>query len=97
MKAKIVRLTVYEGAMDWIHGGGRKIKRLVVEEASNLAITLFDGQVHAFTGFNLKEEDGCEVIGEIEAPDELIEKALAFIRAKDELNGLKSQFEAWLI
>lgn len=94
MKAKIISETAYEGVMDWAHGGGYTVKRLVVEERDNLAITPHDNQVYAFTGFDLK--DGCEVIGEVEVPDELVEKALAFIRAKAEFDGLKDTFEALL-
>jgi hypothetical protein len=95
VKAKIISQTVYEGVMDWAHGGGYTVKRLVVEERDNLAITPHhDNQVYAFTGFNLK--DGCEVIGEVEVPDELVEKALAFVRIKAEFDGLKGTFEALL-
>jgi len=94
MKAKIISQKLYEGAMDWIHGGGYTAKRLVVEEAGNLIITSRDNQVCAFTGFNLEED--CKVIGEVEVPDELVEKALAFVRAKAEFDGLKDAFEALL-
>ena len=94
MKAIIVSQTVYEGTMDWVHGGGHTIKRLVVEEANSLAITPCDNQVYAFTNFNLK--DDYKVLGEVEVPDELVEKTLTFIRAKAEFNGLKDTFEALL-
>lgn len=94
MKAKIISQKVYEGVIGWVHGCGSTVRRLVVEEADNLVITPHDDQVHAFTGFNLK--DNCKVIGEVEVPDELVEKALAFVRAKAELDGLKGSFEALL-
>ena len=94
MKAKIVSQRVYEGIMDWAHDGGSTVKRLVVEEKNNLAITPHDNQVYAFTGFDLKND--CEVIGEVEVPDELVEKALAFVRIKAEFDGLKDSFEALL-
>lgn len=94
MKAKIVSQRVHEGVLGWAHSYGYTVKRLVVEEADNLAITPHDNQVYAFTGFNLK--DDCKVIGEVEVPDELVEKALTFVRAKAEFDGLKGTFEALL-
>jgi hypothetical protein len=36
------------------------------------------------------------VIGEVEVPDELVEKALAFVRTKAEFDGLKERVEALL-
>ncbi len=80
--------------MDWVHGGGFTVKRLVVEERDNLAITPHNNQVYAFTGFDLK--GNCEVIGEVEVPDELVEKALTFIRVKAEFDDLKGSFKALL-
>ena len=80
--------------MGWVHGRGSTVKRLVVEEADNLAITPHDNQVYALTGFDLKKD--CKVIREVEVPDELVEKTLAFVRAKAEFDGLKDSFEALL-
>ena len=86
MKAKIIRQKVYDGMMDWSHGGGHEIKRLVVEEADNIAITLAQNRVYVFTYFKLQDkttfpEQEPKVIGEIEVPDKLVEKALAVVRA----------------
>ena len=36
------------------------------------------------------------MIGEVEVPDELVEKARAFVRTKAELDELKEEFEALL-
>jgi hypothetical protein len=94
MKAKIVSQRVYNGVMAWIHDASYNVKRLIVEGADNLAITPHDDQVYAFTSFDLT--DDCEVLGEVEVPDELVEKALAFVRAKAEFNSLKDTFEALL-
>ena len=95
MKAKIFSQMVYEGVMDWVHGGGKEVKRLVVEEANNLAITPHNDQVYAFTGFD-STSDGTKLLGEVEVPDELVEKALTFVRAKEEFDGLKDRFTALL-
>ncbi len=94
MKAKVVQGKMYEGVMDWAHGGGYTAKRLVVEEADNLAITPHGNEVYAITGFNLKDDH--KVLGEVEVSDELVEKALAFVRAKAEFDGLRGTFKALL-
>jgi len=94
MKAKVIRQKVYDGVMDFIHDGGHYINRLVVEEANNLAITPHENEVYAFTGFDLKDEH--EMLSEVEVPDELVEKAVAFVRVKAEFDGLKDTFEALL-
>ena len=91
MKAKVVSEWV---TTDLIHGSGCTVKRLVVEEADNLAVTPHDGQVYAFTGFDLK--GGCEVIGEVQVPDGLVEKALAFVHAKAEFDSLEDTFKTLL-
>lgn len=91
MKATIVSQIVHNGMMDFIHGYSYEIKRLVIESKDNLAITPHNNEILVFTGFKLS--DG-EIIGEVEIPDELVEKALAFIKAKAEFDSLKSEFEA---
>lgn len=94
MKAKIVSQKVSEGVMDKIHGGGFTVKRLVVEEANNLAITPHKNEVYAVIGFDLTRN--CQIIGEIDVPDELVEKALAFVLAKVEFDNLKDFFNTLL-
>lgn len=93
LRAKIVEQKVIENALDFVHGGGRYIKRIIVEEKDNLAITPHNNEVYVFTGFNLKK---CEVLGEVEVPDVLVEQAHAFAKAKKEFDGLKGTFEAFL-
>lgn len=91
MKAKIVSQKVYS-FVTHPTGGPYKVKLLVVD---NIAIRTFhDGQVSVSTDFDM---EGCEILGEIEVPDELIEKALALIRAEKELNDLKEKFKALLL
>ena len=72
--------------MDYMHGGGHRIERLFVEEAGNLAITIHDGDVLVWSGFDIG--DGCNIHKEVEVPDALVEKALELVRAKQELNAL---------
>lgn len=90
MKAVIVQQKVYEGVMDFAHGGGHTVKRLVVPEAEKLAITLDGAQVFAFTGFQIHED--CEVLGDIDVDDDLINAALDFARAKSRLDALRERF-----
>ena len=101
MKAKIISQKVYDSMMEWKHRHGYEIKRLVVEEANNLAITLLGSDVYARTGFEFESErhpsgQEPEVLGEIEVPDEIVEKALALVRAQEELNSFKDVIEALL-
>lgn len=66
----------------------------MIEEKDNLTITPDHNQIWVITGFNLPND--CTVISEVEVPDELVEKALAFARAKAEFDGLRGSFEALL-
>ena len=85
MKAKIIEEVIYEGTMDWVHGGGQMVRRLLIEEKNDLCITFFQDQLLAFTGYDLDkhlrnvpsqdDEFGIEqklaiVLGEVEVPDE---------------------------
>jgi hypothetical protein len=79
--------------MDMLHHGGRSVKRLVIENKNNLAITPLDDEVYALTGFNLKDST---IIGEVEVPDELVEVALAFANIKTKLDSLRGSFQKLL-
>jgi hypothetical protein len=95
MKARIIAQKVSMGVMDYVHGGGSLTKRLVVEEKDNLCITIGEGQLYAFTGFNLDGNE-YELVGETEVPDELVEQAFAYTQAKMEFDKLRVQFEKLL-
>jgi len=97
VKAKIVQQTVYESMVTKSHGFGRNIKRLVVEEAENLAITPDQGRVFVWINFDVHADDSCKVIGEVDVPDELVRKALALAHAQTELNGLEDTFNKLLV
>lgn len=86
-KAKIV-----EEILDLEIYGWRKeiIRWLVVEEVCNIAITLYGGQVHVKTGFILDDK---RVISEVDVPDEVVEKALMLVHAKEELATFKHKVE----
>lgn len=90
MKAKIVEQIVSEGSIASVHNMGYSIKRLVIEEADNLMITLDGGQIFVCQGFKI--DNSCKFWGEVEVSDELVEKALAFVKAREELN-ISCEFE----
>jgi hypothetical protein len=86
MKAKIVQQMIYEGWLGWSHGMGDTIKRLVIEEMDNLAITLHQGKMYAIPNFKI--EDDCTILGEVEVPDKLIVQAHTLVLAQEKLDSL---------
>lgn len=95
MKAIVVSETGYDGGQ--LMAGrffSRTVRRLVVKEKDLLAITVHNNEVFAMQNFKI--DDDCKIIGEVEVPDELVEKALAFVRAKTELDALKDTFKVFI-
>jgi hypothetical protein len=90
MKGQIVTQQVYDSILDFTHGFSHTVKRILVPDADNLVITPHEGEVYAWTG-GLEGE--YEVIGEVDVPDELVVRALAFARAKKEFDSLVKRFE----
>ena len=93
MKAKVIRVKVYEGVIAFAHGHSSYVKRLIVqlENGDHLAITPHEEQVHAFLGFTFP---ACEILGEVDLPDELVKKAIAFVQAKKDFDGLVNILES---
>jgi len=85
-RIKTVRYTL----LDFTHGFSHTVRRILVPDADNLVITPHEEEVYAWTG-GLEGE--YEVIGEVEVPDELVERALAFARAKQEFDSLGNRFK----
>lgn len=96
MKALIINQTGYdEGQLKAGRFWSRTFRRLVVMVGKDrLAITVHGEEV--LVTLHFQNEDSCIVLGEVEVPDELVEKALAFARAKEELNTLKDTFKTLL-
>ena len=93
MKAQIIAETVYEGFMDWSHGGGYTINRIVVPEANNLVITVHGENIYVWDNFQKEKREDYEVVKEIDIPDELI----ARLRGLMELHkSLVPQVSAYL-
>jgi hypothetical protein len=93
MKGKIIQEKVYDSIMDWTHEMGYNIKRILIPEANNLAITPHNGEVFVF---EFEPEREYNVLKEIEVPDELVQEAVAFLQRKKEFNSLIKQFEMLL-
>jgi len=91
MRGKIVEETVFTCWNDRERGIGRLIRRIVVDCPDKLTITSFHRQLFVFTGFVFTSS--CRIVGEVEVPDELVENARSFIRAKEEFNCLREKFE----
>ena len=43
MKGSIAKQMAHDSVLDWNHGFGYQVKRIVIPEADSLAITLHDG------------------------------------------------------
>jgi len=95
MKALLICQTAFDG--DQLYAGrlsGSTFKRLVVREKNNLTITVHDNKVFVITDFKL--HGSYTILREVDVPDELIKKALAFVRAKAKFDALKDTFRALL-
>lgn len=77
MKASIIQQILPGGSV-------KQDKRLIIPENNNLIILSYRDNIIAYHKPNF--ERFYKVVSSVEVPDELIEKALAFVNAKDELN-----------
>jgi len=91
MKGLIVEETVYEGTLAFAHGHGQRIKRIVIPEADNLAITPHNGQIYIMTNYIMS--DGSRILKETEVADELIQRCIEYKRMQDEFFQLFETLE----
>ena len=87
MKAKVISQLVYESFLDFSHGLENKIKRLFIEEAGNLVITIYRDSGLVFTDFQI--ESDCEILGEVEVSAGLVAKALTLTKVQAEMDDFK--------
>lgn len=87
MKAEIISQTVYEGGLAFVHGCDYQIQRILVPEANNLVITTQENNLYVWDNF--KKGEDCQTVKEIDIPDELVEKAISFMKDR---NSLLEQF-----
>lgn len=58
------------------------IERIIVPEANNLVITVHRDNLYIWDNF---QKDDCQTVKEIDIPDELVKKAVEFMKAKNDL------------
>ena len=96
MKATLIVEKVSNGLNDFVHGGGRRIRRLVVKEVYgitvNLLINIFEGDIVAFAGYQIDLNE-CQVLGEVDISEELVKVAADYVTAKLNLEARKIEFE----
>jgi len=91
MKALVVKAKVSVTPMGLGHRTSY-VRYLVIKERDNLAIGIFDGAIVAFFDFFLDRGD-CVALGEVEVPNELVEKATALAVAKKNMQESIDIFE----
>ena len=94
MKAQVVEEEVFENIRDLANGNGYYVRRLLVKDLNDLAITPHGNQVYIDIGFTNQKS---KVLGEVDIPDELIQVALTLLKAKNEANALRDEFEKLLV
>ncbi len=92
MKAVVIGQKIALSMMDYVHGGGQYTKRLVVQEKHNLTITIIEGHIAAFTGFDFNTAL-FDVLGEVEISEELVQKAMALAEASGQMYKSLEKFE----
>ena len=90
MRAEIVTERCSEGYVATAHGMSFEVKRIFVPEA-RLLITIHHGVLYVRA--DCVRRKNFKVIGNIEVPDELVNKAVKFTELEKELT---SQFVGWL-
>jgi hypothetical protein len=85
MEAKIVRFKVYEGMMDFIHGGGEMVQRLFLSESSESGILFGTNNGNPVVSRCPKAPGS--VIGTVEVPVELLPVLQEYLRVQMTLNS----------
>jgi hypothetical protein len=94
MKGIVVEDNIYLSTLDYVHGFSQSVKRIIIPEMNNLAITPHDDQIYVYTGYEIKDET--KKVKEIEVPDELVQKTLEYERAQYDFFRLKGKFQELL-
>lgn len=87
MKASLVSLRVYEGFMDWSHGGGFTQYRLLIPEVNNLLVWTHGKLICFEEGFEGAGPEDPGTIREVEVPDDFVKELLNFKRTQEVLHG----------
>ena len=95
MKALIIGQKVSLSVIDFVHGGGHYMHRILVPYADNLVFGISEDDVFAFVGYNLKKSKP-DILMEIDVSEALVEKALILARAKEEFQKESTEIEKLL-
>jgi len=90
MKGILITQVIYESTMDFIHGWGKTLIRLVVPEEQNLAIYSHENKLGAFLDFNLGEDSVTVIRQDVDVPQDLIDVAKALIEAQEKTSTPRS-------
>jgi hypothetical protein len=78
MKGMIIRMKVYTGVMDFTHGFGFAQQRVLIPEQENLMLWRHQGT--PYVGQLPADVKNYEVVGDIEVPEDVVERARQFKR-----------------
>lgn len=94
MKAKLVRCVISSNTA-YLHWRRAEVRRLVFDagELGTIAITPEDGVIHVVPDYDMYRPN-ITLLGEVDLPDELVEKVVCRVRAQRELNALAPQVRA---
>lgn len=95
MKGLVIHERIYEGMLDFGHGGGHDIYRIIIPEANDLNVFIEGPTIHVSEGFS-RPGKPVETVMQIEVPDAIVEKLQAFRRLKQEILDMKSDFATLL-
>ncbi|MBI3255963.1 MAG: hypothetical protein HYZ63_03260 [Candidatus Andersenbacteria bacterium] len=91
MKAQVISQFVYDGFMDFVHGGGCEQSRLLIPDANNLLIWVHLGSIYSSDSFDPQTEK-YTIIREVDVPDDLVLEVIAFQQAQAALHAKISNF-----
>lgn len=94
MKGKIITEKRYTSIENYRRGRKTEIKRIVIPDADNLAMTSFHGQFSVIAKF--KGDGDVRFIDEIEVPDHIVEAAITLAKAEENFEKLHEEFKTIL-
>jgi len=94
VKAKLYQINIYEGVMDFIHGGGRDIRELVFEQTDNYleAVNVVNGTINCFHT-DTERYSKAKLIRVVDIPIEIYYGVRDIIRSKMEMEQHKESLE----
>ena len=88
MKAQVVKCSRFMTHTDQAHRQATHVTSIVIPEADNLVITIYYGILFVETA---KMGPKCEVLAEIDFPDELVRKAIDWRESRQRIQDIVSK------